>query len=445
MWEQKGFSQTCYCAFILKGNCDPAAFSEAVLKAQETRPEVHSYLRPFKRNVLWLLGWHVSEHKNKLRVRDLRHLKEIPQDLYSWVHNQMLYHTQRIMNLDHEFPTRFYLFLLPRDINIFVNLGHHVVSDAWRVLEWARDVFSIYHLETTGQVPPWSEVLPLHSDAMPHFRFPVPISKYRSLLKSMRYAFTPPWYRISQIIGTPGPVGRRIVARRIIDKYGKIEVLRSRARHLGGSVSDLFVSASKRALCQWNREKGKQSDIFLHSLAVNQRPRAFDPNRKSQANLLSKITIPSTIEDRQDPEQLLGYVSSYRRNMMDQGIDISLLKLAGTSIAISRLFPYSIRARLMHPFLDPKTSMLVSNFGIIWPVVEDGQPTGKTAIDHVGRLKLTDIQFNVGTPKNTPLVLILLTCLGKLQMVLSAASNCISEQEAEDFLDLIEEKAFEYL
>lgn len=444
-WEHGDFSQTDYGAFLMKGDCDVEAFQTAIIKAQESRPTFHANLIRIPKGLWGAYAWQIREKPVTLEVRDFTTLEKLPNDFGDWIHTQMTPEIQGLMDLSSEYPVRFILFKLPQKHYCLIFLFHHVVSDGGGIYDFLREAFSFYHELVKGSPPEWADVAGMHAQAGD--TKPVKaITTWDYLKREFALRDRYPFYKAKQFATSPETVktGRHII-RYIIDDPAMQKALRDRARKDGGSLTDLMISGSKLAIAQWNESRNEPVEPLIHGVAVNQRLRRDPLDIQGQGNPMSAITILSDSKDQSDSESLLKYVIEQRKMRLNLGYDVALAKMGYKIFAFSRLFPMSIRHSLVRIIYDIKISHFITNLGVIWPEIEDGRPTGRTAIQKVGDLELLDIHSSVGTTGNNGSVLIIRSFLGKLYMVMVYGRYKVNDADAKEFSQLVYDKVISYI
>ncbi len=233
--------------------------------------------------------------------------------------------------------------------------------------------------------------------------------------------------------------------RHIITDADLQKALRARARRNGGSLSDLCMAASKLAMQEWNEARGVPTDILMHGLAVNQRGRKSPAQLKATGNPMSAIAVPTNYAERQDPEALLKLVIQRRTQMLSDGYDITVGNFVQRVGASVRFMPARYRYRFMRKIMDRPISLFLTNLGVVWPRMENGKPTGETAVTRVGDMDIVDVHSSVGTTENNGLALILRTFLNRFYMILAVGLNKTSERDGKEFSRLVAKKTLSYL
>ena len=442
--EQEGFPQTDYGAFSFTGPCDRAALDQAFQQAQAAWPRMHAHLGPVRAGFGEALAWRVSQEMNSLQVRDCSTADHVPDDLEAWVHQHMAGEVDHCLDLAREFPAKLMLFLLPGDRGCIVLLFHHVVMDAGGFYTFMRDVFRLYHRLVTGAEPDWGGAAGMHAQA--GGARPVEAISTRQFLAAMAAEFRKyPRSRMAQIESRPqGQTGRTIV-RHIIGDSGLQQALRERARREDGTVTDLVMAASKLALDEFNTSRGAPPDILYHCLGVNQRLRQASSEVAGQGNPVSLIGIPSDREDRKDPQGLLRHVVSCRTRKLAMGRDVAAGRVAHAVLRAGRVLPLNARYGLLRALLEMRISFYLANLGVVWPRIEDGRPTGETAVRRVGAMELVDIHSSVGTSRKNANALLLRTFLGRFYLVSLIGRHQVADRDAEEFSSLVVKKLMAYL
>jgi hypothetical protein len=160
---------------------------------------------------------------------------------------------------------------------------------------------------------------------------------------------------------------------------------------------------------------------------------------------MSGLTIPSSPAERSNAEALLRYVIKERTQRMDLGYDIALSVISRRFLRVGKLLPLRWRYPLLRLVFDIKISHFVTNLGIVWPKIENGKPTGETAIENIGDLELTDIYSCVGPTEKNPQGLILRTLKSKLYMINSFGRWSVNDEDARAFSQLIYDKVISLL
>ncbi|MHA1568167.1 MAG: hypothetical protein ACTSXZ_01755 [Alphaproteobacteria bacterium] len=444
IWEQERFPQTDYGAFSLSGPCDVGAFARALREAQAGFPKFHAYLVPYRRGVWTTLGWMVQPPPVELEVYDMTSQAEAPADMESWIHETMAPMIAHVQDLKNAYPVRLLLFCLPAERHVFVFLFHHVVIDGGGFYNFLVNVFRIYHRLVTGEEPEWAGVAGLHAQAG-DLRPITPIPAWRLVRELFAEWRKYPMRRVAQIDSRPTASSGRKIVRHLVEDRVLQKALRERARRDGGSLSDLFLAASKLALEEFNADRGADFEIMLHGLAVNQRLRRTVEETAGQGNPMGGIGISSNSTDRRDPEALLRWVISERKRKMEAGYDLWLSWLGRQLINWSRVLPVGMRARALRPFFDMRLSFFLTNLGVVLPRMENGRPTGETAIREVGRMQLVDVHTSVGTTEKNGATLILRTFLDRLYLVFQFGQHQIADDDAESFARLVVDHVQRYL
>lgn len=444
-WEHGDFSQTDYGAFLMKGNCDIEVLQSSIIKAQDARPTFHANLIRIPKGLWGVYAWQIREEPVQLEVRDFSDLEKLPDDLGDWIHEQMAPKVRSLMDLANQYPVNFILFKLPQNHYFLVFLFHHVVTDGGGIYDFLREVFKLYHESVTGSLPDWADVAGMHAQAGD--TKPVDaISTWDYLKREFALRHRYPVQKAVQFATSPEPVkkGRHII-RYIIEDPALQKALRDRARKDGGSLTDLMVSGSKLAIAEWNESRNRPIEPLIHGVAVNQRRRRNLSDIKGQGNPMSAITIPSDAKDRSDPEKLLAHVIQQRKMRLALGYDVALSNMSIKLFAFSRLFPMSIRHSFVRIINDIKISHFITNLGVIWPEIENGRLTGRTAITNFGDMELLDIHSSVGTTGNNGAGLIIRSFLGRLYMVMVYGRYAVNDGDAKAFSQLVYNKVLSYL
>ena len=443
-WEHENYSQTDYAAFLVKGKCHIDALAQAVVVAQQKRPTFHANLVRVQSGLWGQYAWQVREQLNELVVHDFTHFEALPENLGDWIHEQMGPEVAQLQNLRVEFPVKFILFCLPQDHHFIVMKLHHVATDGGGVYNFLREIFRLYHYAVKNDEPDWGGVAGMH--AMAGKVVPVSPPKKWEMVK---FAFAEsrkfPRSKLAQFQSSPEAKSGRTMVRHTIDDPLLQKALRDRVRKDGGTLTDLVVASSKLAIEQWNTERDAPADIMYHGIAVNQRLRQDASQTQGQGNPMSAVMIPSSKSERKDPESLLRYVIEQRKIKMSLGHDIALAKLSHVFLRASRIFPMSLRYRILRLIFDMPISHFITNLGVIWPRIVDGKITGETAIRTFGDLELLEMYSSVGSTKNNPQGMIMRTFLGKLYLDAIYGKWGVREQDAKDFSRLIYEKLVGYL
>jgi hypothetical protein len=441
IWEHEGFPQTDYGAFSLCGPCDVEALDRAFQEAQADFPTFHANLVPCRRGLWTVWGWRFDPKPIALEVRDVA---ETPADMEAWIHAEMAPAVAQVQNLQTTLPVRLILYRFPNDRQMFVFLFHHVAVDGGGFYNFFANALRIYHRLVTGREPAWAGVAGMHAQAGAVQPItPIPLGRMlREMLAEWRKY--PPW-RVAQIVSRPNPTPGRKIVRFVIEDRAMQQALRERARRDGGSITDLFLAASQGALDDFNGARGADHEIMLTGMAVNQRLRRPVEETSTQGNPMGGIGIPSNSAERRDPEALLRWVIAERKRKLAAGFDYWLSWLGRNLISYGRVLPLGIRPRVLRPFFDVRISFFVTNLGVVLPRMENGRPTGETAIREAGRMELVDVHTSVGATEKNNGALILRTFLDRLYLVFPFGRHKITDEDAEAFSRLVLDHAQRYL
>lgn len=444
-WERDGFPQTDWTAFSFQGSCDIPAFEAALKKTLPVRPFFQSHLIVRSRFLLQSCYWQPMEEPCQLEVNDLRHMEKRPADIEQWLQETLSPALNRMaVDLAQVYPVRFLLILLPESSGVFAIVWHHTATDGGGLYDFLRTLFAEYHRLITGSNPDWADVAGLHAQAgnVSEIRPPRWNNFFReAITQIVKY----PPHKTAQPASSPSHSRGRKIIRHYFDDPVLQKALRERARQDGGTVSDLCIAAAKLALQDWNESRGKPSEVMYHGLAVNQRLRQPVSLTAVQTNPLIAIGIPSRPEDRKDPQTLLHYVVHHRRRMLDTGYDVALHRLTQGMMRYARLLPISMRYPALRLVMDHPISFFLSNVGIVWPRIENGKPTGETAIRQIGAMELLDVHTSIGTTFNNPIGLILRTFMGRLCFTFTIGRHRITDEDALAFTRLVIDKVIRYL
>jgi hypothetical protein len=444
VWEHEGFSQTNYGAFSLCGPCDVEALDRALQEAQADFPNFHANLVPCRKGLWTVWGWQRQPQPIALEVRDFTSLPEAPADMEAWIQAEMAPYVADVQDLGTTLPVRLLLYRFRGDRQMFVFLFHHVVIDGGGFYNFFAAALRIYHRLVTGREPEWAGVAGMHAQAgAVQLVTPIPAGRMmREMIAEWRKY--PPW-RVAQIASRPEAAPGRKIVRHIIEDRALQQAFRERARRDGGSVTDLFLAASKKALDEFNGARGADHDIMLHGLAVNQRVRRPQEETAGQGNPMGGIGIGSNEAERRDPAALLRWVIAERKRKMAAGHDYWLSWFGRQLVAASRVLPLRARPRVLRPVFDIRISYFVTNLGVVLPRMENGRPTGETAIREAGRMELVDVHNSVGATEKNAGALILRTFLNRLYLVFPFGRHKVADADAEVFARLVVEHAHRYL
>lgn len=445
VWERDGFPQMNWSAFSFKGSCDIAALQIALQNQLDLRPIFHSHLVVQTRGFFQTYQWRLVDEPCPLEVTDLRDMGKQPDDMEQWIQQTMTPFINRNQHdLAQAYPVRFLLLLLPDNVGFFVMVWHHAATDGGGLYDFLRDLFSEYHRLVTGKDAEWAHVSGLHAQAGKILEVRPPRRGYffkEAIHQLIQYRAHGP----AQMISSSSTSSGRNIIRYCFDDPLLQKALRERARHDGGTISDLCLAAAKLALQEWNEDRGKPPQVMNHWLAVNQRLRQAKMQTSTQSNPLIAVNIPSMPEDRKDPQALLRYVIDYRTRVLDGGFDVALHRLTKGLIQAGRIMPIRIRYPVLRLLMDHKISFLLSNIGVVWPRIENGKPTGETAIRHIGDMELLDVHTSVGATFNNPMGLIVRTFLGRLCFMFTVSRHRVSDADAQGFTRLVVDKVMRYL
>ena len=443
MWEQPGFPQTDYGAFQMRGPCDIEALKEAFAEAQEEKPTFHAHLMERRCGLVYQKYWHVRGEPAELTIIDKRDPPKLPDDFEAWVHVQMREEIMRGQNLREEYAVKFKLYLLPQKYQILLFMFHHVVTDGGGLYDFLREAFRLYHIKTKNREPDWANAPAIHAQS--RAQTIDPINSFRFFLRAYRANIEHPMKNVGQLAGTPERENGRSMIRCIIEDPKEQKAFRDRARADGGSLSDLFMAASKLAMQDFNDSQGVSTEILAHGLAVNMRGRLPAHEIRDMGNPMSGIVIASDRGERRDPVALLRLIAQRRRQILSEGYDIAMSRMLQSISKATRILPAKYRHPLMRLLLDWQISFFLTNLGVVWPRMENGRPTGETAVKRVGDMELVDVHSSVGPTENNGLALILRTFMGRFYCVFAVGLNKISENDARVFSKLVMKKARGYL
>ncbi|MCZ7586924.1 MAG: hypothetical protein M5R36_28240 [Deltaproteobacteria bacterium] len=294
--------------------------------------------------------WHVREKRNPLEIIDRTDLPAVPENLIEFVYTELDEPIHRVLDLTREYPVRFFLIHLPDETHVGVVLFHHIVTDGGGLLEMSLTMLASYHFKVRGEIPEWAKAAAMHAQAAPRDSDVRMLPKIEIVKDYRRELQRYPMRAMTRVAGTPGGRGRTMI-RRVNDDAAWQAALRGRARKAGGTLTDLFLSASKLAVQDWNDARGVPADVMYHMIAINQRRRLAAGDLSGQANPMALIPIPSGRADRATPEDCLRHVIATREYKLARAHDLSLNRLAMRFTRFGKLFPpsrrYRILARLM--------------------------------------------------------------------------------------------------
>lgn len=445
VWERDGFPQTDWTAFSFEGTCEAGAMERALQNTLYLRPAFHSRLVVRSRRFFQTCMWQPAPDLCPLEVSDFRHLEKKPADPEGWIQKTMLPHIQRYRkDLTQAFPVRFFLFLLPENSGFFAIAWHHAATDGGGLYQYLRDLFAEYHRLVTGKNAEWTRVSGIHAQAgnLEDIR-PPDWKKFfmQATPQLIQFGLTKP----AQMISSPEPLPGRNMIRHVCDDPILQKALRERARKDGGTLSDLCLAAAKLVLQEWNTQRGKPPGLMHHWMAVNQRLRQTQSLTAVQNNPLIAINIPSLPPNRQDPQTLLRHVIDRRTMILREGFDVSVQHITHNMLKAGRIIPIPLRYRLLRLIMDHPMSFFLSNIGVVWPRMENGRPTGETAIRHVGNMEILDVHTSIGATYNNPMALFLRTFQGRLSFVFAVNRHRISDADAKAFSGRIVDRVMAYL
>ena len=108
-------------------------------------------------------------------------------------------------------------------------------------------------------------------------------------------------------------------------------------------------------------------------------------------------------------------------------------------IDLFRIFPFGIRRKIISHLVNRhQFSIATTVLGVVWPEIQNGRPTGESALTRVGDLDVMEV-FGVAHKMLSKTKVLLVTYIYKnmLNVVLTSSASLFTRDESELFLNLV--------
>lgn len=422
-------------AMEVRGPFDVASGEKAARLTAKSFPQLMSTIREVSAWGLHYLEW-VHRPEEPLRV----YFAELPLDqrtgnLLDDVIRVMQPRLDRDWDLFKEVAVEFHVIRIGSDHNILACVCHHVAGDAGTASEFGREFLLHYHEIVTGQSPEWAD----HKLALSTGRKrPIRLASKRWIetIKESHHGFMRIFERPDYPIGSGTKNDpNQYFAKRIFSESDSGKIFFTAMRQ-GVNFVDTLTACSNIAIDKWNQDRGLESGLLTTAMTVNTRGRM---SQFETPNNSSVIFFRSTPEQRQNLSEFIRILARMRMRHFREHKDITTLLNIRRLNRATRLFPYWMRKRLIHLFLqNHKLSIAVTFLGTVWPKLINGKPSAESSVTMSGNLHVAEVH-GVGYKlhSDTKLLLIVYAFQNRLNLILEAAGSLFTRSETEQFLDLI--------
>ena len=431
--ETDAYPKTDFMNVQLRGRADTGLFAEALRRALVSYPVASSRLVDRRAGLSRRLYWVRDLPLNELVVRDLRDRCHGVSDRGRAI---LDFHADRVatrMDLASDYPMRFYLLQVADDVFVFSVVFHHVSLDAAWLYSLIGDVLGRYDEAVGGCGFDRREARGIGSDhASVETRTVRPLRAF--VFDQVKDHFRNPQPSIS-LIRTAGHFDQkgRWMNHAIIDDKSLLDGMIARARRNEATLSDLFCASISRTISAWDRERGAKPDRIRGFLAVNVRHKI--PAMKNASMALAGLNITTRAPADRDLDDVIAQVRTQRTSQLARGFDVAFHKFAEIVGRALRFFPKRIRDALVRNGLRSRYTFMLSNVGVLWPVVENGRPTGDSALISAGGLEIEDFYSCPSMTPDVGMVIVVLTHARRL-FVSYACDRCRhNEQEARELAE----------
>jgi hypothetical protein len=429
-------------AIEVSGPIDEEALKLAIQRATRSFPQFVSRIREVREQSRYYLVWdHDPDMILPLRTLDVPRTDRLTSVLDGFIH-RITPALDRDWDLFNEAPAEFHILRLSKDRHILAPVIHHVVSDAGTASEFGREVLAHYHENVTGQKPDW----PCQQHAMSSSRkrmVHTPGPNLRNFLAGFREAMKHFFERPTLPVGSGSPTDRqqhlvkRVISVQETERIGKL------CAEKQVSLVDILVAGINLTVDEWNEARNVNPGILTTSISVNMkgRFRGFE-----KANNSALMVFKSRPEERKDPAAFTWATALKRKRYFSKHMDLKFFQNVSRMTSALRMFPFPVRRRIVN-FLTNRHQFAaaVTLLGTIWPQANHEKASTNTCLTSTGGLRITEVH-GVGYKllSNTPLLLIVYSFRGRLNLVLHATGTLFTRGESEEFMDLMMKKLMNY-
>ena len=356
--DTKGWPQLIAGHELYSGKCDHEAYAECVNEAATKRPVLSSCIAAVGPPWNQKLVWRHQPRAFKAEVLDLSGEALPPEDeMEEWLHEKTgLDDWEPDLTVD--FPLRVIISKLAEDRHVVSSALHHAWGDVGSITPFWFDVNSSYDKLILGSKSIYAtQTVALGKIELPPAAPTIPYREYvRIMMKEEREY---PRSAVAQTVGTPGTPRRTAAMKRIEEDM--ITELRSRARSLDGTLTDLTVAASKLAVAEWNTARDQPPQVQRHNVAVAQRGRSETDWDDTSGTQTSLVTVCTKAGDWDDPEKLLTQIANVRKERMAQGADIIFQGLGKKLLKGLSVLPVNRRLARIRRSVRRDQTLLLTN------------------------------------------------------------------------------------
>jgi hypothetical protein len=387
--ESDAYPKTEYSNLQFRGPLDVDAFRAAFDETARAVPLFRAVLEERRIGSVYRLCWVVRDRPNELVYDDCRDRVPTPLDAVAFVEEYHRARTVKRLDLRTEYPVRFFLLRLADDVHLLSTIYHHAGFDAAGGFAFFRDLLATYHARVTGERPAWADAPAITSSAAPPRTVARPVSTLRYFLSQMWDIRVRVAGRVSLIAseGTREALGR--TAHRAV--FGKEEVrgLLGVAKRNEATLTDVLMAGVARSIGAWDREHGLKEDVVRGLLSVNIRTAASADG--AEGVRLSGINVNAVNPERLAPDAAVKLYRDGRKDQLARGADVAFYRLLGTIARGVLAVPVRWREPLARKLLEVPVTFLLSNIGVMWPAIENGRPTARSAVTGAGGLVIDDV------------------------------------------------------
>jgi len=196
--------------------------------------------------------------------------------------------------------------------------------------------------------------------------------------------------------------------RAVIDDQEVVKGLLARVKSNNATLNDLVFAVARQTITKWNQERDVGTDRFRFMLITSLKGRAKLPQNAGAG--LAALNMMAINNGGDDLDTLTGYFRDQRVYQLGKGVDIQFYNTTCNIIKALRVFPLKTRLKLAGAIGQTiPCTFYISNLGIVWPKIEDGKPTGDSAVLGAGDLIIDDFHSSASIARTLGLGLTIRT------------------------------------